>query len=113
MSESKNELRKLIDLLAIEKEEDYKQYQAQFERSSVIERRKNGVTWYPVRITSEELGYGDYLNIELERTQGLNELHQFGGGKNIELFSNSGEAGSESWKFQGTIKQVWANKMRI
>ncbi|HET6991092.1 MAG TPA: AAA domain-containing protein [Bacteroidia bacterium] len=107
------ELRHLIDLLAIEKEEDYKQYQEQFERSGVIERRKNGVSWYPVRITSEELGYGDYLNIELERTQGMNELHQFGSGKNIELFSNSGEPGSESWKFQGTIKQVWANKMRI
>lgn len=107
------ELRHLIDLLAIEKDEDYKQYQAQFERSGVTERRKNGVSWYPVRITSEELGYGDYLNIELERTQGLNELHQFGSGKNIELFSNSGEPGSESWKFQGTIKQVWANKMRI
>ncbi len=113
MSESKKALRNLIDLLAIEKEEDYKQYQAQFERSSVTERRKNGVSWYPVRITSEELGYGDYLNIELERTQGMNEVHQFGSGKNIELFSNSGEPGSETWKFQGTIKQVWANKMRI
>ncbi len=113
MSESKKALRNLIDLLAIEKEEDYKQYQAQFERSSVTERRKNGVSWYPVRITSEELGYGDYLNIELERTQGMNEVHQFGSGKNIELFSNSGEPGSETWKVQGTIKQVWANKMRI
>jgi superfamily I DNA and/or RNA helicase len=111
--DSKNELKKLVDLLVIEKEEDYRQYVAQFERSSIQERRKNGVTWYPVQITSEELGYGDYLNIELERTQGLNELHQFGSGKNIELFSNSGENGSENWKFQGTIKQVWQNKMRI
>lgn len=106
-------LRKLIDLLAIEKDEDYKQYVAQFERSGIQERRKNGVSWYPIQILSEELGYGDYLNIEIERTQGLNELHQFGNGKNIELFSNSGENGSEGWKFQGTIKQVWANKMRI
>lgn len=81
MSEVKKQLIKLIHLLAIEKEEDYKQYQEHFQRSGVIERRKNGVTWYPVRITSEELGYGDYLNIELERTQGLNELHQFGSGK--------------------------------
>lgn len=113
MSEVKKQLIKLIHLLAIEKEEDYKQYQEHFQRSGVIERRKNGVTWYPVQITSEELGYGDYLNIELERTQGLNELHQFGNGKNIELISNSGEPGSEGWKFQGTIKQVWANKMRI
>lgn len=113
MSNSKAELRRLVDLLAIEKDEDYRQYVAQFERCSVTERRRNGVTWYPVKITSEELGPGDNLIIELERTQGLNELHQFGGGKNIELFSNSGEKGSESWKFQGTIKNVWGNRMRI
>jgi ATP-dependent RNA/DNA helicase IGHMBP2 len=111
--DSRAELRHLIDLLSIEKEEDYKQYVAQFERCSVVERRKNGVTWYPIRIVSEELGPADYLIVEIERTQGMNELHQFGGGKNIELFSNSGENGSEEWKVQGTIKQVWANKMRI
>jgi len=109
----REELRHLIDLLSIEKEEDYKQYVAQFERSSITERRKNGVTWYPIRITSEELGPADYLIVEIERTQGMNELHQFGGGKNIELFSNADDNGSESWKCQGTIKQVWANKMRI
>ena len=109
----REELRHLIDLLSIEKEEDYKQYVAQFERSSITERRKNGVTWYPIRITSEELGPADYLIVEIERTQGMNELHQFGGGKNIELFSNADDNGSESWKCQGTIKQVLANKMRI
>lgn len=111
--DSRAELRHLIDLLSVEKDEDYKQYVAQFERCSIVERRKNGVTWYPIRIVSEELGPADYLIVEIERTQGMNELHQFGGGKNIELFSNSGENGSESWKVQGTIKQVWANKMRI
>jgi superfamily I DNA and/or RNA helicase len=74
------------------------------------------VTWYPVRIISEELGPGDNLIIEIERTQGMNELHQFGGGKNIELFSNTTDGKFDSGddkKCQGTIKQVWANKMRI
>lgn len=109
----REQIRKLIDLLAIEKDEDYRQYLAQFERCSIAERRKNGVSWYPVKINSEELGPGDNLIVELERTQGLNELHQFGGGKVIELFSNSGDPGSESWKFSGTIKNVWGNRMRI
>jgi ATP-dependent RNA/DNA helicase IGHMBP2 len=110
---SRSELRKLIDLLAIEKEEDYQQYVAQFERTSITERRRNGVTWYPVRIVSEELGPGDNLILEIERTQGTGELHQFSGGKVVELFSNTGEKNSETWKFQGTIKQVWANRMRL
>ena len=110
---SREELKKLIDLLAIEKEEDYRQYVSQFERCSVAERRKNGVTWYPIKINSEEMGPGDNLIVEIERTQGLGDLHQFGGGKMIELFSNSGDPGSESWKFSGTIKNVWGNRMRI
>ncbi|HLG03641.1 MAG TPA: AAA domain-containing protein [Bacteroidia bacterium] len=109
----REDLRKLVDLLVIEKDEDYAQYVAQVERCSIGERRKNGVTWYPVRIISEELGAADNLTIEIERTQGLDELHQFSGGKLVEIFSNSGEKGSEAWKFPGTIKQVWANRMRI
>jgi ATP-dependent RNA/DNA helicase IGHMBP2 len=108
---SKDEIKKLIDLLAIEKDEDYKQYQAQFERSSIALRRQNGVTWYPLKINSEEIGPGDYLILEVERTQGLDLLHQFGGGKPIELFSNANEGESE--KISGTIKNVWGNRMRI
>lgn len=115
-TDSREELKKLVELLSIEKEEDYKQYVAQFERCGIAERRKNGVTWYPVRIVSEELGPGDNLIIEIERTQGMNELHQFGSGKNIELFSNTTDGkfddGTDK-KTQGTIKQVWANKMRV
>lgn len=110
---ARDQLKKLIDLLAIEKEEDYRQYVEQFVRASINERRKNGVTWYPIKINSEELGPGDNLIVEVERTQGLNELHQFGGGKVVEVFSNNGDPGSESWKFSGTIKNVWGNRMRI
>lgn len=109
----REQIRHLVDLLAIEKDEDYRQYIDQFERCSIAERRRNGVTWYPVKINSEELGPGDHLIVEIERTQGLDELHQFGGGKVLELFSNSGDPGSEGWKLSGTIKNVWGNRMRI
>ncbi|HTL80315.1 MAG TPA: AAA domain-containing protein [Bacteroidia bacterium] len=107
------ELKKLVDLLSIEKDEDHKQYIAQFERCSITERRKNGVTWYPLKINAEEVGPGDTLIIEFERTQGVNELHQFGGGKVIELFSNCGDPGCEAWKLPGTIKNVFGNRMRV
>lgn len=113
MKELREKLQQFVQLLAVEKDEDYKQYVAQFERCSIAERRKNGVTWYPLQVVSEELAPGDYLIIEAERTQGLGELHQFSNGKLIELFSNSGENGSENWKLQGTVRQVWQNKIRI
>jgi superfamily I DNA and/or RNA helicase len=113
VKELREKLQQFVELLAVEKDEDYRQYVAQFERCSIAERRKNGVTWYPLQVVSEELAPGDYLIIEAERTQGLGELHQFSNGKLIELFSNSGENGSENWKLQGTVRQVWQNKIRI
>lgn len=109
----KDQLLQLQSLLEIEREEDLRQYLEQFERYSIAARRKNGVTWYPVHVTSEELGVGDYVTAEFERTQGQNELHQFSNGKVIEIFSNSGDDNSEHWKIQGTIKHVHGNKMRI
>lgn len=109
----KEELRKLIDLLVIEKEEDLRQYLEQFERCSIAERRKNGVTWYPLKINAEEIGPGDYITIEVERTQGADEVHQFSNGKLVELFSNSGSSEDGNRKLQGTIRNVWGNRMRI
>lgn len=107
----KDELRKLVDLLVIEKEEDLRQYLEQFERGSIVERRKNGVTWYPLRINAEEMGPGDYVTVEFERTQGIDEAHQFSNGKLVELFSNSAEG--EHGKIQGTVRNIWGNRMRI
>lgn len=108
----KQHLQQLTDLLSIEKEEDHRQYLEQFTRAGIQERRKNGVTWYPIRVLSEEMGMGDYAVIEIERTQGQDEAHQFGSGKVIELFSNHDEKDSSN-KVSGTIKNVWGNRMRI
>lgn len=103
---------KLVELLATEKEEDHKQYIAQFERCSIAERKKNGVTWYPIVIASEELGPGDQLIIEIDRTTDHDTLHQFSSGKVIELFSNASE-GDKTTRVEGTIKQVIRNRMRV
>jgi len=94
----KEELRKLVDLLVIEKEEDLRQYLDQFERCSIAERRKNGVTWYPIRINAEEIGPGDCVTLDVDRTQGMDEPGQFSNGKLVEVFSNSGEGQGENWK---------------
>jgi len=109
----KEELRKLVDLLVIEKEEDLRQYLDQFERSSIAERRRNGVTWYPLRINAEEMGPGDYVTLEVERTQGLDEVHQFSNGKQVEVFSNAGDATDGQQKLQATVRNVWGNRMRL
>ena len=49
-------LKKLKDLLFIEREEDFYQYKEQFLRASIEQRKKNGATWFPIQILSNELG---------------------------------------------------------
>lgn len=104
-------LKRLKELLLIERDEDYFQYKEQFLKASVEQRRKNGVTWFPIQILSEELGYADYIHIEVERTTHLNEPHQFSAGKNITLFSNKNP--DDIQEITGTIKQSSKNKMKI
>lgn len=111
MSNSIDRLKKIKELLLIEREEDYIQYKEQFLRASVDERRKNGSTWYPIQIISNEIGYADYVHLEIERTSHIDTPHQFNVGKNITLFSNANNDGH--FELTGTIKQSGKNKMKV
>ncbi len=108
---STDRLKHLKELLLIEREEDYYQYKEQFLKVGIEQRKKNGVTWFPIQILSEELGYADYIHIEIERTNNLDAPHQFSSGKNISLFSNKNP--DEVQELTGTIKQSSKNKMKI
>ncbi|MCW3078559.1 MAG: DNA-binding protein [Bacteroidetes bacterium] len=104
-------LKHLKKLLQIERDEDYLQYKEQFLKASIEQRKKNGVTWYPVKINSEELGYADLLQLEVERTTQLDGPHQFNSGKNITLFSN--QSNNEVFEINATIKSAFRNKLKI
>lgn len=97
-------------LLQIERDEDYKIYKDQFLKASIETRRKNGLTWYPIKINNTELGYGDLLQAEIERTSHIELPHQFSVGKNITLFSNASDDDNE---FSGVIKSVSKNVIKI
>lgn len=104
-------LKKLKDLLKIERDEDYLQYKEQFLKASIEQRRKNGVTWYPIKITSNEIGYAELVHIEVERTTHIDTAHQFNSGKNVTLFSN--QQNNEVFEINGTIKIAQRNKLKI
>src|SRR5579859_3424996 len=78
----------LADLLKIEREEDRSSYQALAKSSSLSERRADGLAWYPVAIRDSEMGRGDYLTVEVERTTHLDILHQLRSGAPAAFFSN-------------------------
>lgn len=104
-------LKKVKELLLIEREEDYFQYREQFLRASIEVRKKNGATWFPIQILSNELGYADYVHLEIERNNCLDMPHQFSAGKNVTLFSN--KQSDEVLELTGTIKQSNKNKMKL
>lgn len=103
-------LNRLKELLKIERDEDYKLYKEQFLKASIETRRKNGLTWYPIKINDTELGYGDLLQVDIERTSHINMPHQFSVGKNVSLFSNANDEGNE---LSGVIKSIQRNVIKI
>lgn len=111
MSNSIERIKRLKELLLIEQEEDYAQYKEQFLRAGIEQRKKNGVTWFPIQILSDELGYADFVHLEIERTNNVDTPHQFSTGKNVTLFSNKNP--DDIQEISGTIKQSGRNKMKI
>ncbi len=103
-------LQLLRKLLKIERDEDFLQYKEHFSRNNLTHRKQNGVTWYPINIINTEIGLGEYISIEVERTTNHNEPHQFSGGKIAALFSN---VHSDTQPINGTIKVLGPNKLRL
>lgn len=97
-------------LLQIEKEEDRRQYESLTSHLPVTERRENGMTWFPIAIRDTEIGRGDYLTVEVERTTHQDVLHQFRFGMTAALFSNY--APKED-RLEGTITHISGNRLKL
>lgn len=105
-----NYFKKLLDLLKIEREEDHNQYKKLTEQSSVAERRANGLSWYPIAIRGMEMGRGDYLTVEVERTTHQDIAHQLRTGMPAVLFSNHD---AKNDRVEGTISFQNNNRLKI
>lgn len=101
--------KKLLDLLKIEREEDRSSYLKLTQTSSVAERRTNGLTWYPIAIRGSEMGRGDYLTVELERTTHHDIIHQLRSGIPAALFSNH----DPKDRIEGTISYQNGNRLKL
>jgi ATP-dependent RNA/DNA helicase IGHMBP2 len=110
MEQQIDRLLNLRRLLKVERDEDFAQYKQHFSRNNINYRREKGVTWYPVVITNVEIGHGEYLSVEIERTTNHNEPHQFSGNKSAALFSNTYP---DEQPINGIIKVINPNKIRL
>ncbi|MBO0929406.1 AAA domain-containing protein [Fibrella aquatilis] len=100
----------LLDLLKTEREADRQQYQQLTQSASVAERRANGLTWYPIAIRGSELGRGDYLTVEVERTTHQDLSHQLRTGVPAALFSNHDP---KTDRVEGTVSFQNGNRLKI
>lgn len=102
--------KRLSHLLQTEKEEDRRQYESLTSHLPISDRRENGMAWYPVAIRDTEIGRGDYLTVEVERTTHQDLLHQFRFGMTAALFSN--HAPKEN-RLEGTITRISGNRLKL
>jgi ATP-dependent RNA/DNA helicase IGHMBP2 len=100
----------LTDLLKTEQAEDRRLYREMAETASINDRRAGGLAWYPIAIRDTEIGRGDYLTIEVERTTHQDITHQLRFGASAALFSNHD---IQNDRVEGTISFQSGNKLKI
>ncbi len=105
------EIESLIETLQIEKEEDFIQFK-QFVQSLPLHKKKEkGLCWAPFIVNKTGYTYGERAYIIGERTQQLNESHQFRSGMPVNVVLN--REGKEPKEESGIIKYVHKNRMKI
>lgn len=107
---SKDYFKKLQDLLDTERNADHQAFLKLTENTSAADRRALGLTWYPIAIRNTEIGRGDYLTVEVERTTHQDLSQQFRFGSTVILFSNHDPRAD---RVEGVITNLNRNKMKI
>jgi len=102
--------RQLTDLLKTEQAEDRRLYLQLAGSTTVAQRRDAGLAWFPIAIRDTELGRGDYLTVEVERTTHQDLPHQLRFGAQAVLFSNH-DAGAD--RVEGTISFQGGNRLKL
>jgi len=108
------ELRRVQAMLKLEQQEDLEQFKLKNAKATIQERQQRGLTWYPVTITKEDVGFGGKVVLELERPAGQQGLHLFQVGKNAALFGNiPGRSATDRPTLSGVITSVRRNKLLL
>ncbi|NJN27971.1 MAG: AAA family ATPase [Cyclobacteriaceae bacterium] len=106
-------LEHLLHLLKIEKVEDLLSYKRKMTGTSLTERRKQGVCWYPVNLQKTNFDSGERLLVKISRPPEHHDAHMFQSGKLVSLFSNAGSNHENSEVVNGVVNQVKEHEMLI
>ena len=98
--------------MQLEQKEDQAQFKLKNASASIKVRRRRGLTWYPVTITQEDIGFGGKVVMELERPAHRQDLHLFQVGAAAALFSSApGYSGPDRPVVSGVVTRVRRNKL--
>ena len=111
MMDAIDELGKLAAVLRIEQKEDYALHDAWLKQSSIQERKRNGITWFPLRIVETGFGMGSYPFVVVERNPGDRLEHKFQSAAPVSFFSAAD--GNQEHSLTGTIGYVDDQRMKI
>lgn len=115
LSEINNKLTKVLELLQIEKQEDFDRFREQVLKLSLKEKREKGLTWHPVMVKKEGFTFGDRAFVILEKTNQFNEPHRFKSGTPVELFSTADAKTNDSKdrRIRGIIQYLKRDQMKV
>ena len=100
--------------MQLEQQEDQAQFKLKNASASIKERRRRGLTWYPVTITQEDIGFGGKVVLELDRPAHRQDLHLFQVGAAAALFSSApGYSGPDRPVVSGVVTRVRRNKLLL
>lgn len=108
------ELRHVQALMQLEQQEDQAQFRLRSARAGIAERKRRGITWHPVTVVSDDIGFGGKVVLELERPAHQEGLHLFQVGRNAALFGPpQGPAGSEPPTLAGVVTGLRRNRLQL
>lgn len=109
---AREQLQKTFELIKQERQADLEYYRNKVLLRSLHDRTREGTTWYPVSLGRDYIGTGERLNIEIERTNHLDQPHAFQSGKSVSVFSNA-SGKPERNHVGGVVNYVRDNTMII
>lgn len=106
------ELKRGLATLKIEWQEDLAQYKKKFLHTSLAEKKKEGITWYPILLKKSKIGMGERLILEIERVDS-SYPSSFNSGKSVSFFTTAEGFQGSGNRVNGVINQVKQNIMFV
>lgn len=111
MTDEIAELQQLSELLKLEKQKDFEQFQAFVQSLSLSERVAEGYAWHPVEVEKSGYTYGERAFVTITQTKASMVPHQFRAGQPVRFFTAVPQ--DKQSEKSGIIHSITKGRMKI